>query len=291
MNKILIRALNKLRILRYFNINGKIELNNKKFKIPILQKVGYGNLFMSEPWMIEILKIVLPIDNKGFLDVGVNIGQTLIKVRSVSSEIKYIGFEPNPMCVNYVSQLVKENDLKNVSIIPVGISDKTKIGVLNFFNSSVTDSTASMIAEFRPEQKIERKEYIPLFDLRKITDAIDLNAISVLKVDVEGAELEVLNSFYPLIKDHHPLILIEILPAYGKDNIFRIERQNKIKTMLINAEYSIFSVIKESEILLDLVEISNIEIHSDLNRCEYVMVPNVKKKEFENSCKQRLKRQ
>ena len=291
MNTILIRALNKFRLLRYLNINGRIKLNNKKFEIPILQKVGFENLFMSEPWMIEILKIALPIENRCFVDVGVNVGQTLMKLRSVSSEIKYIGFEPNPMCVYYVSQLVKENDLKNTSIIPVGVSDNTEIGVLNFFYSSVTDSSASMIAEFRPEQKIERKEYIPLFDLNRIKNAIDFNAISVLKVDVEGAELEVLESFYSAIKEYLPLILIEILPAYNEDNIFRIERQNRIQNMLIKAEYSIFRVIKENDILLDLEEIPNIEIHSDLNRCEYVMVPNAKKRKFENSCQQRLKRQ
>ena len=50
--------------------------------------------------MIDILKIVLPIENKKFIDVGVNIGQTLLKLKSVSSEIDYIGFEPNPICVN-----------------------------------------------------------------------------------------------------------------------------------------------------------------------------------------------
>jgi FkbM family methyltransferase len=290
MKNIIIRLLNKLRLLSYLNINGKIELNSHNFKIPVLQKVGFDNLFMSEPWMIEILNIVLPLDNKGFVDVGVNVGQTLMKLRSVSSETKYIGFEPNPMCVNYVSQLVKVNNFNNISIIPVGVSDKIEIGVLNFFYTSSTDSSASMVSEFRPEQKIERKEYIPLFDLKTIMDTVALDAISVLKVDVEGAELEVLTSFYSLIKEQNPIILIEILPAYNKENMFRIKRQNKIQTMLNEAEYSIFRVIKENDILLDLEEISDIEIHSDLNRCEYVMVPNVKKNKFKNSCQQRLKR-
>lgn len=195
------------------------------------------------------------------------------------------------MCVNYVSQLVKVNHFNNISIIPVGVSDKIEIGVLNFFYTSSTDSSASMVSAFRPEQKIERKEYIPLFDLKTIMDTVALDAISVLKVDVEGAELEVLSSFYSLIKEQNPIILIEILPAYNKENIFRINRQNKIQTMLNEAEYSIFRVIKENDILLDLEEIADIEIHADLNRCEYVMVPNVKKNQFKNSCQQRLKRQ
>lgn len=288
MSLFLIKALNKLNLLNSFNINGKIELNGKKFKIPVLQKVGYSNLFMSEPWMIDVLRIVLPLGNKGFIDVGVNVGQTLLKLRSVSSETEYIGFEPNPMCVNYTDKLIKENHLKNTSLVPVGISDRSQIGVLNFFHSSSTDSSASMIAEFRPEEKIERKEYIPLFDLKNITEAIKLDSFSVLKIDVEGAELEVLNSFSALLKVHQPIILIEILPAYKQDNTFRVERQSKIQSILADAGYTIFRVIKENDILLDIQEIPKIGIHSDLNKCEYVMVPNSKKKEFENSCQQKL---
>lgn len=286
MIKLLIRALNKFKILSYVNVNGNVTLNNKSFKIPILQKVGYTNLFMSEPWMIDILKIVLPIDSKLFVDVGVNIGQTLLKLRSVSSDIEYIGFEPNPMCINYVNRLVEANSFTKFSIIPVGISDKTEIGLLNFFYSSSTDSSASMISEYRPEQKIERKEYIPLFDCEKLKKIVSLDLISVLKIDVEGAELEVLKSFYDVIKEQQPIILIEILPAYNDKNTFRIDRQNKIQNLLINAGYSIYRVIKKNDILLDLKSIPDIGIHSDLNKSEYVMVPSIKKKKFENNYRQ-----
>ncbi|MCK5401077.1 MAG: FkbM family methyltransferase [Flavobacteriaceae bacterium] len=291
MIKIFIRALIKFRILRFLNINGTISLNKKKYKIPIIQGVGLSNLIMSEPWMIDLLEIVLPIENKRFIDVGVNIGQTLLKLKSVSSEIEYIGFEPNPMCVNYVDLLVKNNNFKRISVIPVGISDKTEIGVLNFFYSSSTDSSASMIAEFRPGQKIDRKEFIPLFDLERLKETINLDVVSVLKIDVEGAELEVLSSFKSIIKDKQPIILIEILPAYNDQNLFRVERQNKIQLMLSEAGYSIHRVIKENDILLNLEEISEIGIHSDLNKCEYVMVPDNKKEKFKNYCQQRLKRQ
>ena len=132
MKKILIKVLNKFKILSLFNVIGIIHLNDERFKIPVIQKVGFSNLFMSEPWMIDILKIVLPIDGKNFIDVGANIGQTLLKLRSVSSKINYIGFEPNPICVNYISKLIEENNFSNTQIIPSGISDKNEIGVLKY---------------------------------------------------------------------------------------------------------------------------------------------------------------
>lgn len=290
MNTIFIRALNKFRILRFLNINGAISLNKKRFKIPILQKVGFSNLFMSEPWMIDILKIILPIENKKFIDVGVNIGQTLLKLKSVSSEIDYVGFEPNPICVNYASKLIKENDFDNTLLIPSGISDKNEMGVLNFFSQSETDSAASMIEDFRPNQKTFKKEFIPLFDLNSLKTKIYLGSISILKIDVEGAELEVLNSFKKEIEEKNPIILIEILPVYDLQNMRRIERQNKIQNMLKGLKYTIFRVIKQDDILLDLQEISEIGIHGNINDCEYVMVPKLKKEVFKNNCQQSLRK-
>jgi len=284
MNTILIKGLNKLKITKFLNINGTIKLNNKKFKIPVLQKTGYSNLFMSEPWMIDILKIVCPIENKKFIDVGVNIGQTLIKLKSVSSEIDYIGFEPNPNCVNYASKLIEENKFNNTLIIPVGISNKNEIGILNFFSDNDVDSAASMIENFRPGQKTFKKEYIPLFDLDSLKNKINLDSMSILKIDVEGAELEVLTSFKKEIGEKKPIILIEILPTYNIQNTDRLERQNKIQQLLFNYGYSIFRVIKKDEVLLELLEISEIEIHADINKSEYVMVPSSKKAMFLNNC-------
>ena len=182
MRLLFIRALNKLSLLKFFNLTGEVTLNGKRFKIPILQKTGFSNLFVTETWMIKILEVVLPIDNKKFVDVGVNIGQTLLKLRSVSSEISYIGFEPNPMCVNYSAKLIKENEFKNTILIPSGISEKTELGKLNFYSPSETDSSASMIEDFRFNQKTFRQEFVPLFDLNRLKSAIDLDSISILKI-------------------------------------------------------------------------------------------------------------
>ena len=244
---------------------------------------------MSEPWMIDVLKIVLPIEGKKFIDVGVNIGQTLLKLRSVSSEIDYVGFEPNPLCVKYVHELIKENDFNNTLIIPSGISVKNEIGVLNFFSRSDIDSAASVVSDFRPDHKIFKKEFVTLFNIDSLNNIINLDSISILKIDVEGAELEVLNSFKIEIEEKNPIILIEILPAYNKQNISRIERQNKIQNMLQNIGYLIFRVVKQDETLIGFQEISKIGIHSNLNDCEYVMVPKVKKEIFIKNYQQMLK--
>ncbi|HYF70798.1 MAG TPA: FkbM family methyltransferase [Ohtaekwangia sp.] len=277
MNKFSLKILKKLRVLPYLNLKGSIILNQTRFTIPIIQNTGYDNMFMSEPWMVALMKVILKNENKCFIDVGVNIGQTLLKLKSVSDKIKYIGFEPNPLCIFYVKNLIKENNFTDCHLIPVGLSDSTGIGVLNFFSDSTTDSSASIISDFRPNLKIVRKEYVSLFQVDQIKEQIGFNEFSILKIDVEGAELEVIKSFLSLIEQNKPIILIEILPAYDETNTDRIERQNEIVRIVTAIDYSIYRVIKQNDKFLHLKEIFNIELHSDMNLCEYVMIPSDKK--------------
>jgi hypothetical protein len=119
-----------------------------------LGKLGYANAFMTEIWMSGLLKNLLPLKEGVFIDVGVNIGQTLLKLKSIDSEKEYFGFEPNPVCWQCAERLINQNEFKHSSIFPFGISNKSEIGVLNFFHHSYTDATASIIPNFRPDQKI-----------------------------------------------------------------------------------------------------------------------------------------
>jgi len=285
MNTTIIKILNKLDLLKWVNIQGSLKMNHKEFTIPILGKTGQANLFMSEPWMLDLLKIILPIEEKSFIDVGANVGQSLLKVKSISKEINYIGFEPNPVCIHYLNKLIKTNDLGKTAIVPVGVSEKNELGTLHFFYASGSDSSASIVPDFRPGQKVDRKEYIPLLNLESLKNTIKVESLSILKIDVEGAELEVMNSFRQKILEHNPIILMEILPVYDKKHSDRMKRQNRIQSLLRESSYSIYRVNKKNDKLRGVNEIEDIGVHSDLNNCEYVMVPYIKKEMFNKQFK------
>ncbi len=280
MHRTFVRILNRLGLVKKFNLTSTVRLNNKSLAIPLLKGTGLPNFYISEPWMIDLLKIVIPIDNKRFIDVGVNVGQTLLKLRSVSWDIDYVGFEPNSNCVQYVTTLVKLNKFENFRLIPVGIADETSLGELKFFTDRETDDAASILEEFRPEQPVISRAYIPIFTSKDIQETINLDEISILKIDVEGAELEVVKSFYEDIKTKNPIIFIEILPAYSEDNTYRLDRQNEIVKLLKDANYCIFHVQKPTDELIGFNELTDIGVHSDITACDYVMVPQSKREAF-----------
>lgn len=271
--------MNKLGLLGFLNLSVKRRFNKVRFRIPIIAKTGLYNYYMSELWMIDLLKRLMPIVEGGFIDVGVNIGQTLIKLKSVDWDRPYVGFEPNVNCNHYLEKLWQVNNFKNVRIIPCGISERTSIGVINFYHQGATDTTASIVADFRPDQRVVRRSYIPIVNSEVISSFIENEKIGCLKIDVEGAELEVLASFENMMEREAPFILIEILPAYNEENTIRIQRQEKIQEILKRREYDIFRIYKQEGKLISIELIDEIGVHSKLDWCDYLCVPSGRTKE------------
>lgn len=283
MQLIVLKILRRLNVLKNANFSIKKFINGHEFQIPLMGEIGLTNVFLTEPWMIELLTKILNSKSGLFVDVGVNIGQTLIKLKSVDNNCEYLGFEPNPTCIHYVNKLVKENKFENVNLVPVGIADSTTLGIFNYFYENSADTTASIVAEFRPDQKINRKEYIPIFDMSFLKGVLFEKQISVLKVDVEGAELEVIRCFEEKIKEDQPYVLIEILPAYSSANKERIDRQVEIQRILRGLEYTFYRILKLNNKLKGFEKIEEIEVHSDINLCDYLCLPKNNEVNFRQS--------
>ena len=288
MVKFLLRILNKLELLDKVNLTATIKLNGRRFSIPVIGKMGFSNVFMTEPWMIKVLQVVIPITKGTFVDIGANIGQTLLKLKSVSNQIEYVGFEPNPNCIFYLNRLVKNNNFKDTHLIPVGIFTDTYLAQLFFYYDDTVDASASILEDFRPKSKIERKEYVPIYSFNKLRQNLNLTKISILKIDVEGAELEVLKSFEEEIIDSQPVVLMEILPVYEIENKKRLQRQDEVQNLFRKWGYYLHRVVKQNDILIEISQIEEIGIHSDLNSCEYIAVPGPRLNDFRASYSQNL---
>lgn len=280
MNVYLFKVLNKLKVFKYLSFKREITLNNKQITVPIYNNMGQSYLYDFEPWMLSLLNTISPFITNSFVDVGVNIGQTLLKVKSVSSKTNYIGFEPNPDCYNYLNRLVAINNFNNTRIFQFGISNEVGHGVLYFSNNSKTDASASIVNGFRNQSSIKKRIHVPLTTWKAINSKENFDTVSVLKIDVEGGELEVLNSFKSCLISDKPIIIIEILPTYNAENSFRINRQRKIEELLKELDYTIFRVVKNNDDLHGFKKLDAIEIHDNLSLCDYVLAPKTKEEAF-----------
>jgi FkbM family methyltransferase len=258
---------------RIVNFSLKKKINSYTFRVPIIRNIGWNNIFDNEPWMSQLLAKLLSEKKGAFIDVGANIGQTLLKVKSIDQELLYYGFEVNHVCLFYLNELIKANNFKSTSIIPVGLSDKTVLTSLNFFSKYSDDATASILEQIRPNEKIEKKEFVYVTRMDDLLENMGAK-IAVLKIDVEGAEIEVLKGAVSSIRMNQPVIIVEILPAYSSENIWRIERQHEIEEFVKSINYKIIQIGKDKYNNLGaLTFIEKLGVNSNIIERDYLLIP------------------
>ena len=127
---ILLRGLSKI-----INFHLTIKRNKRRIKVPIINGLGFHNLVVLEKWMDDLISSILKIQEGAFIDVGANLGQTLLNVIcNKGGGIDYFGFEPNYTCCNYLYELIRVNRLPNCHVIPVGLSNND--GIFKLFAKS-----------------------------------------------------------------------------------------------------------------------------------------------------------
>lgn len=271
LRQMLEKLIKETRLRNSIIFNRVIQINDQIIKAPVILGLSCD---LTETWMIHLLKHLLEQKEGAFLDIGINLGQTLIKVKGVEPKRKYIGFEPNPTCVFYIKELIKRNKFKDCTVIPVGLFIEDKVALLECVNNIEFDSAASLIQNFRPDHKVYHKIPVPVFCFQKIADVLDFDAIGIVKIDVEGAELEVVKSLYQLFQSYRPIVLLEVLPVYSQENVTRKERQEELEQLFSELNYCWLRVDKLENTFVGLRKIENIGIHSNLNQCDYVVIPN-----------------
>jgi len=267
---LLSRVINKF--WRSLNIPvAYIHLEGSDFKVPRAQNYQlYPEKFYKEKWLLHLLgRVHKKRSIETFVDVGVNIGQTLLKIKSLHSDIRYVGFEPNLNCCSLVQTLISINQLKNATVVPCGLSEKNGIVQILTKRQDPVDSTASVIKGFR--QGNTHASLAMAYKMDDILSQLDLKSVDVIKIDIEGGELEAIKGMVETLRRYQPIIILEVLPPYNDKNQFRIQRQNELSIIFERLQYKIFWLKGEND--RSLYELSEFPVHDNLNESDYLIVP------------------
>jgi FkbM family methyltransferase len=254
------RVINKLGIYKSY----PLEINKSVYKIPVHKGLGFTHFVDSETWMDQVLEKLGGPEYR-FLDVGVNVGQTLLKWKALFPNSIYVGFERNTACVDFVSDLIQKNKIQNCTVDPYGLGTSEPKRKLYLLGKYLGDSSATTIENFRVNENRMTIEILttPL----KLKESIPFDLI---KIDLEGAELALLESIFEIGGD--PIINGEILPVYTTENKERLTRQNDIYTLLTKHNYLIYRIHKK--VAVQLEKMTEFNIHGDLAKSDYVFIPN-----------------
>lgn len=221
-----------------------IRISGSCFSIPGPAKVSTGaKLRISEQWMPGLLAALQEADAEPtLLDVGVNLGQTLLSFKARFSAGIYVGFEPIPASVHFVQSLVKENRLENCAIVPVALADHASISKIYVTKGNPTGSGSTMKHGVKSLSK-KIVEFAATYRLDDIFPNLDVDTVDILKIDVEGMEMEVIRGAKKVIRLFRPPIIIEVLPE-GKENKVFEEVRREVAAFCKDERYHLYAVDK-----------------------------------------------
>jgi FkbM family methyltransferase len=254
------------------NFSVSAAIAGRRLRIPVLFGQGPQNLALLEPGIFEALKKILALRSGPVFDVGVNVGQTLLKIKALDWNREYVGFEINPRCCQYVDTLIAANRFPACTIVPAGLSDRNGLTTLWLRRNVSLDPAATTIGDVCDEPEALRPQCAAVCRGDDAAAALNVQALAAIKIDTEGAELEVLRGLAHTVERCRPFIICEILPvgdgAHPAGHA-RLTRQHAVQALLTDWHYVLFRLRSDAT----LEPVADIGIHRDLDLTNYLMVP------------------
>lgn len=141
------------------------------------------------------------------LDIGANIGYPgLLLSRLVGESGKVIAFEPDENNIKILKKNIKVNNIQNIKVVPMAVSDRTGSGTLFMSDSHSGDHRIYNPSD--EKRKTRNIKTISLDDYFKSDNKIDF-----IQMDIEGAEGLVFKGMKKLLKKNKRInILLEFWP-------------------------------------------------------------------------------
>jgi FkbM family methyltransferase len=202
----------------------------------------------SEIWLDMVFRSIFANHQGVFLDVGANLGQTLFKVLTLDHQRRYIGFEPQVPCCFMLQNFIEQNQLTQCSVLSIGLSNANQLVKLHV--SGNYDSTASVVGGFRPDAFYSSSRYVSLRKGDEVVQELGINDVACIKVDVEGAELEVFEGLQSTLAKKRPFLVFEVLNHFLATGVkldaatieFRESRLRRMETLLKDRDYTIYNI-------------------------------------------------
>jgi len=267
------KILNKVGCLPILRIGYTLKVLNTLFRIPIIEnKVGFGyHQSITEPFLLNIFKELYRHKDFLFVDVGVNFGQTLLKLKAVKHDASYIGFEPIGLCSYYTSLLIKVNSLLDARIIRCALSDSQ--GVIIIYSHGEGDTRSTIIKEQIESNNVSFQEHVPVLTLDIFSSLIlEHEKEIILKVDVEGAEKLVFEGADNVITLKRPVVIFENLPF----TLSRVKEKDQldIANYFLGKSYLLFSIEQANGRIANITNLHNKDNFSSL---DILAIPREKK--------------
>jgi FkbM family methyltransferase len=178
----------------------------KGLKINIgFSHVGYV-LGTTEPEVQAALDMLLR-PGMTVYDIGANVGfHAIAAARRIGPDAKVVCFEALPDNAKRIEYNAASNKLANVQVIAAALGKSE--GEAAFWTSR-QPTWGKLASVGKKPDKFAKEVNVSLRRLDSVVDELKLPAPTLIKMDVEGSEIDVLEGARQTLERHHPILLIE----------------------------------------------------------------------------------
>jgi FkbM family methyltransferase len=197
----------------YFYSNRSIrtaERNDLNYRLDISCLIDHSLYFYSleEPTWDNLFRVV----ERDFvvMDIGANIGFHTLNFARLCSEGHVFAFEPDSLSFQILTTNIQNNDFKNITASSIALGAQP--GKLPFYKIDVNNPGANRILD-QPPAIHYGEDMVEVNTCDHFAEQFHLSKLDLLKIDVEGFELFVLQGASVVIKKYKPILFIELAEA------------------------------------------------------------------------------
>lgn len=152
------------------------------------------------------------------VDVGASTGVFSLLAAKACPTCRVIAVEPHPIVAASLARTVRAASLRTIEVVPIALGSTEGMTPLY---TTASDTLTSIDSRRVPDAV---PMTVPMSTLDSLVRTMGLQAIDLLKVDVEGWELHVFKGAYDALRRFRPTVIFEVLadaPIQELEAVFR----------------------------------------------------------------------
>jgi FkbM family methyltransferase len=173
-----------------------------------------------------------------FVDIGANLGYfTLLGAQLVGPSGKVVGIEPAPQIFSLLQQNVYLNHAHNVRCANVAAWNREEPLTL-FTNPKISTGQTTVMPDWAARCGLDVRYQVSGVPFDRLLTPEEIAAVRLIKIDVEGAEWQVLSGLASLFDEFRPDVEIAIEVTHDPEDVLRLFRQHRFHCYQVENDYS-----------------------------------------------------
>jgi len=213
-------------IINYENTRFKVRITSSIERMLIKQRIKQLiGRFINKPYhqdeYVRFATEILSSKSSGIVvDVGCNIGSTVIPLAKKFPHISFFAIEPHPIPSSRFIQNCELNDLQNVTLVSCAIANTPSFAQIH---TCPNNSGGHRLMSFSHRTDLAKYSVfsnlnVPTHTLREIFEHFGITHCELLKVDTEGYETQVLQSLGDFLHPNHVKNIVTELGYEGLED-------------------------------------------------------------------------